>query len=261
MIGYLHKLYSEGLIQQNIFSIEINQYNATGSNGLYGSTVSKSPETQFGAKNFISLPALEGPDGFKQFNMKGTPLVRIDAFVLTDRNKNPAATLRWMDYFYSDEGAKQYFMGIEGESYEAKEDGRIDYVDNIKNNPDGLSMEQALKPYITWLGGGYPGIVKEEFFKGAETSEKFLAASEQLAPYFPEESWPAFTYTAEESQELTALADDIEKYVTEMRDKFIVGDISLSEWDQYVEQIKKMGLDRYMEIYETAYERYTNSSE
>lgn len=257
MVEYLHKLYSEGLIQQNIYSMETNQYLATGSNGLYGSTTSKSPEVQFGSKDYIAVPALKGPDGEQMFANKGTPLSRIDGFLITDRNPDPAASLRWMDYFYSDEGAKQFFMGIEGESYEQKEDGSYDYLEKFRNDPNGLTLEQAIAPYVTYMGGGYPGIVKQEFFKGAETSEKYLAGAEMYAPFFPEEVWAKFTYTAEESQRMAALADDIEKYVEETRDKFIVGEISLDQWDQYVDQVQKMGLDRYMEIYQAAYERYS----
>ncbi|UUZ79360.1 hypothetical protein LJK88_29860 [Paenibacillus sp. P26] len=46
------------------------------------------------------------------------------------------------------------------------------------------------------------------------------------------------------------------KYVDEMSTKFITGDAPFSQWDTYVATLKKMGLDRYMSIYEAAYKRY-----
>src|SRR5699024_6432479 len=142
--------------------------------------------------------------------------------VITDKNKHPAATARWIDYFYGDEGTKMFFMGIEGESYEETSEG-VEYVEDIQDNPDGLTKEQALQPYITWLGGGYPAIVKEEYFKGGESSPEALKATEQFQEDIIEETWSKFPYTVEESKELSTLKADIEEYVTEMRDKFIAG--------------------------------------
>lgn len=59
---------------------------------------------------------------------------------------------------------------------------------------------------------------------------------------------------------MTTLANDIETYVTEMKDKFIVGDAPLSQWDDYVATLNKMGLDRYKQIYQAALDRYSKSS-
>ncbi|MFQ9681080.1 MAG: hypothetical protein ACLRZH_14235 [Ruthenibacterium lactatiformans] len=38
--------------------------------------------------------------------------------VITTANKYPEATMRWLDYFYSEEGTVLCRLGIEGESYE-----------------------------------------------------------------------------------------------------------------------------------------------
>ncbi|WP_062051614.1 extracellular solute-binding protein [Bacillus sp. JCM 19034] len=257
MLEYLNKLYSEGLIHENIYTIDTNQSYAIGSEGRYGSITAPNPETIYGeaGKSFVGLPALEGPYGDRAFTDIGSPLIHLGGFVVTSENEHIPETLRWMDYFYSDEGTKLYFMGVEGLTYEETEDG-LEYVDEIMNNPDGLTMEQALKPHITWLGGGYPGYVKQDVFNGAETLPSSIESAEALAPYLIEDIWSNFTYTVEESQRKAALSADIEKYVNEMQDKFITGNISFSEWDNYIETIEKMGLEEYMEIEQAAYERY-----
>jgi len=41
-----------------------------------------------------------------------------------------------------------------------------------------------------------------------------------------------------------------------MRVKFTVGDEPFSNWDNYVNKVKKMGVDRLMQIYNKAYERW-----
>src|SRR5699024_4887141 len=126
---------------------------------------------------------------------------------------------------------------------------------------DELSLDQAVSEYLTWPGGGYPGIVKEKFFKGAEGMPSEIKASKVLEPDVIEEAWPwsGFNYTEEESDILSTSGTDIEKYVSEMRDKFITGDEPFSEWDNYVKTIEGMGLDKYLEIQQTAYERYKNN--
>lgn len=257
MLTYLHKLYSEGLIQKNIFSIEKDQHYANGTEGLYGSSVLNSPEATYGkvGKDYVGMPALKGPNGDHIYSYVNTSLAHMNGFILTEDNENIPETLRWMDYFYSDEGAKLFFMGIEGETFEEKDDGEIDYVDEIKNDPD-LTLEQKLADYFTWMGGGYPGIVKSEFFKGAESLPSSIEAAEKIEGDLPEEVWPDFTYTIDESNKLSSLAADIEKYVDEMQDKFITGDESLSDWDKYIKTLEKMGLQDYIDIQQTAYERY-----
>jgi putative aldouronate transport system substrate-binding protein len=259
MLQYVHKLYEEELIEQNIFSIESGQFLANASEGKYGSTVSHSPEDLFSKETgraFSPAPALEGPHGDKL--MTGiTPMVTdIGGFVITNVNEHPVATVKWMDYFYSDEGAKLFLMGKEGETYKENEDGDYEYLDKITDSADGLSFEQELAKYLTWPGGGYPGMVKEELFKGLENSPQSREAAKKLEQYAIDEVWPSFNYTEEESKTLSSTGSDIEKYVKEMRDKFITGDVSFDEWDKYVKTVEDMNLDKYMEIERDALERY-----
>lgn len=256
MLEYMNKLFTENLIDESIFTIETNEYHEKGSQGRYGSTVTTSPKTRFGTDNFVGMPQLEGPHGDRDWVYTTAPVVHKAAFVITDKNEHPAATARWVDYFYGDEGGTMIFMGVEGESYEETADGELEYTDEINNDPDGLTFEQALRPYITWLGGGYPALVQTEYFKGAENSQEAIEATEVLEPDMVDEVWPAFPFTVEENQRLSALTADIHKYVEEMEDKFVAGEESFSGWDKYVETIEQMGLEEYMEIQQDAYERF-----
>lgn len=261
-LQYVNKLFSEGLIEQNIFSMESEQFLANASEGLYGSTVSHGPTDLFpkdAGKAFASAPALEGPFGDKLIAGMTSSVSSIGGFVITNKNQNPIATVKWMDYLYSDEGAKLFLMGIEGETYEVTPEGDLQYLDKIVNSVDGLSFEQELAKYLTWPGGGYPGIVKEEIFKGLENSPESAKAAENLKPYVLDEAWPSFTYTIEENEKLSSIGVDVEKYVIEMRDKFIAGDIPFSEWENYLKTLESMGLEEYMDIKKTALERFRNS--
>ncbi|TQS71128.1 hypothetical protein DX933_15715 [Ornithinibacillus gellani] len=255
MLEYTNKLYSEGLIEKNIFSLELEQYLANAADGRYGSTNWWAPGLQFGEPGtvFEGAPALEGPNGDKSYVGLGDSVTSLGAFAITNENEHPAATLRWIDYFYGDEGAKLMLMGIEGETFEETEDGEVQYMGYILNSEESLTDE--LNKFTIW-GGGFPLMFMEKYFKGAETTEQELDAAEKLLPNTIEQPLPLLPYTEEESKRLSSIGDDIEKYVLEMQDKFIAGQESFDKWDNYVKTIENMGLEEYMEIQQAAYERY-----
>lgn len=262
MLQYTHKLFDEELIEQNIFSLEHGQYFANAAEGVYASTYIQNPADLFGGEfneSYIGGFALEGPNGEKAFSGMSHPVGVQGAFVITKENENPAATIRWIDHFYGDEGAKLYMMGIEGETFEINDDGDYEYVEDIRNNPDGLTLDQSIARYLTWPGGQYPAIVKPEYFKGAEGSEAAKEAFAKLEPDVIEEVWPGFTYTEEENKKMASFGADIDKYVSEMTDKFINGDVSFDKWDEYVKTLEDMDLEEYVEIQQDAYERYESN--
>lgn len=261
LMEYVNKLYSEGLIEESIFTLTSEQYHANGSEAKYGSTVWYNPVDIFGdvASVYTGLPALEGPHGDKQFNSLMSNVVIPGAFVITSANENLESTVRWIDYFYSDEGMKLFFMGIEGETYEEDENGEPVYMDHILNSKDGLTYEQELAKYLTFPGGGFPTITHRKYFRGPANSPEDLQAAEQLEPNLIKEPWAAFKYTNDETKVIVSTGSDIDKYVEEMRDKFITGDASLSEWDEYVKTIESIGLEKYMSVKEEALERYESN--
>lgn len=255
LLEYLHRLYSAGLIAKNIFSMDSAKFQNAAAKGNYASMVAISPDDNYQAKHFVPTSALKGPDGQQTYNNIGSPLQGVGNFVITDKSKHPVETARWLDYFYSDEGAKLFFLGVEGVSYKKTQNG-YQFVDKITNNPKGLNLNQALKPYVTYVAGGYPGIVKEDYFQGTESSKQSTRGAKKLETYEQKKIWPNFTFTQTETERLDGLADDIEKYVDESWPKFVTGQMPLSNWRKYVEKIKKMGLDDYMELQQTAYDRY-----
>src|SRR5699024_6647790 len=262
LLDYLHKLYDEELIEQSIFSIEHDQYFSNGAEGKYGSTYLQDPGQLFSGEyrdDYIGGLPLQGPNGDDEFTAIQHPLDAPGSFAITKDNDHPVATVRWIDFFYSDEGEKMFFMGLEGETFEQSDDGGYQFVEDIRDNPDGMNLDQSVSRYLTWPGGGYPSITKEDYFKGAESSEASREAASKLEPDAVEEIWPAFSYTKEEYKKITTFGSDIEKYVSEMQDKFISGDESLDDRDEYVKTLEDMNLNEYIDIMQGAYERYKDN--
>lgn len=260
MLDYMSKLYTEGLIEQNIYSIEVDQYLANAAEELYGATQFYNPIELFGdeiGSDYVVGNALEGPNGIKMYTGVTSPLRSLGNFTITSENEHPAETIRWLDYFFSEEGMLMFFMGIEDETYEMTDEGPK-LMDHITNSAEGLTLTQELAKYLINPGGNHPVMVTDDYFTGSENAPTDIEATETLAPYLIDEVWPSFTYTADENDDMTILAADIGKYVSEMQAQFITGELELSdaEWDKYIKTIEDMGLEDYMNIQQAAYERY-----
>ena len=263
LLQYVRKLYSEGLIDQEIFTMDHAKLIAKGEQDLVGAFNFANSQA-IGASHeqeYEGIPeALEGPHGHKLWVQKGPVLSSKGSFQITNVCKYPEVAMRWIDYFYSEEGATFFYMGVEGVTYTKKPDGTLEYsIKELENMPEGTSFDQIVGKYTPYMGGGNPQLTKTHYFKGGETQPIPLKAAQNVAPYAPKEIWGGFNHTIEEAERLAELQNDIITYVDSMRAQFITGEASFDQWDDYVKQIQQMNLDEYMEIYKKGYERYSNN--
>lgn len=258
MLTFCNKLYTEELLDNAIFTMKDAQYTANAAEDKYGVIVytnfSNIPESI--AENFVGLEeALEGPNGNKFWFPVRSDLHSIGNWVITTACENVPLALQFVDYFYCEDGVKLFNYGTEGDCHVVKEDGTLDFVDAVYESvASGISFDAAVAPYVT-CGGSNPVIVMEKYFYGGESKPVPAAAAHAMVDYFPEEIWPIFTYTLEESEEASVIRTDINNYVNTMRAAFVTGEESFDHWDQYVEQINSMGAERLCEIVNQAYLR------
>ena len=67
---------------------------------------------------------------------------------------------------------------------------------------------------------------------------------------------PKIILTAEESGEYATIYNNVKKFCDENIVAFISGEKPLSEYDRFIEDIKKLKAGRALEIQQAAYERY-----
>ncbi|HLR64375.1 MAG TPA: extracellular solute-binding protein [Pseudogracilibacillus sp.] len=258
MLEYLHKLYSEGLIDQQILDNDWGHF--TGLAGeeseAFSAYVFYEPVDFFGEEvgsKWTHMTALEGPNGDRNYNKVGPIVWDVSNLVITSENPNPEATVRWMDHFYSEEGQQLYYMGVEGETFE-EEGGEEKYVADLTNENGGPD-EEAIMQHLTWVGA-INGVLAEDYFHGGESNAASVAASDDIEAYVPDTIWDRFTFDEEENEILSNQGTEINQYVEEMRDKFIAGQESLDNFDNYVETLEKMGLQEVIDAYQAAFDRY-----
>jgi putative aldouronate transport system substrate-binding protein len=250
LLQLINLFYTEGFFYKDVFTVKPADVNAKFPDGLFGGSLGVNPNVSIrGVSGYVGVGALTGPKGDRLFSRAKSPMPLVDGFSITRANKHPEATVRWVDYFYSDEGIKLFLLGVKDRSYVEK-DGKVEWTEELKKDPSQIGK------YVTWAGGWYPSVMKQEYFLGHESVAENLRISALIQPYFPKEIWPIFTYTKEEVGAYTALETDLNQYVNEMAMKFISGSVPFIKWDEYVETTNRMGLERYLKLYDAAYQRY-----
>jgi len=68
--------------------------------------------------------------------------------------------------------------------------------------------------------------------------------------------YPPASTTQEESEQLAIIINNVNTYRDEMEAKFITGALSINDFDKYVAQLKKFGIEKAIEIKQAAYDRY-----
>lgn len=193
LLAYMNKLYAEKLLDQEIFTntgakvLALNEQNQVGAFS-FGNVIARANTN---ADDYAGLDAaLTGPGGDQLYTSARGHFGSKGAFMISSSNKHPEAAMRWIDYFYSEEGIRMLYLGIEGESYGKNAEGQYDFLPEIVSNiPEGSSFDQVVSKYVPYAGGSLPTLIMEDYFKGGETQPSAKAAAERLSPYLPDELW------------------------------------------------------------------------
>jgi putative aldouronate transport system substrate-binding protein len=256
-LEFANKLYTEKLLDQECFTMDLTKFSAKIALDIFGVTIAGNSSYFNVAQNDQLYPnaPLIGPDGYQIAMHIGPPLAGQNTFI-TNKNQHVEETVSFVDYFYSEEGITLYFMGIEGETYYYDDKGKPQFFDKVLKNPDGLNPEDVLGDYVCWSGGGNPSVADYDHFYIHFSTLHNLTAANVLMDYKPKELWGAFIYSTEDSEKLKILQTEIDTYATDMRAKFISGEIGFDSWDDYVQQIEALGIDQYEEIVQRGMDAY-----
>lgn len=140
------------------------------------------------------------------------------------------------------------------------------YAPNIKKvfeeDPDvKKSCTAAQFKFENSAGPFAPGIVSKNVYQNRliqnKSAERKTAAYEVYDEFATKEPLPIMSFTNDQLNEIATIRSDIETYVEEMKAKWITGQSDIeNEWEEYQNILKKMQVDRYVEIYQEAYDLY-----
>jgi len=268
-LTWVNKLYKEGLIDPEIVTNDVKLFQAKMTQNLVGATrgvfggdlitmndtARKNGDMEF---HLVVAPVIKGPYG-DQLHPWPDPHALPQGFVITRANKYPVETAKWADYWYSEEGQKSLW-GIEGKNWEMV-DGKPRWTDWMLNNPEGklvdevwgsLTPGRSIWPTV-WLPAD---LILQRDSEEVRYAKQHILTEDVLVEPLP----PKLPFTQEENNRRVQLMNDIQTFVDESITNFIIGRSSLSDWDKYVEQVKSMGIDEVLDIYQKAYDRWNSIS-
>ncbi|ASS67379.1 MULTISPECIES: extracellular solute-binding protein [unclassified Paenibacillus] len=250
-LGFLNKLYAEKLLDPEVFSQKPTQYYAKMAAAQAGYLHNQAGDP-FGEKKdeYAGIAPLSGPAGIRTVWAK--PVARdFGTFAVTSADKHPDATIRWIDYFYGEEGSTLFRYGIEGQTFSFKADGLPEYNESIRTDKRGMGT--AIGQFTSWPGGGAPQLLIEKN-ASAVNPPSVQEAQKKLDPYLPKAIYGAPLLDEKTNKELDTLRQDLDAYVAESTAKFITGALPLDKWDEYAKTLKGLGLPRLEEIYQNAFD-------
>lgn len=174
---------------------------------------------------------------------------------ISDDDPNFEILLKWLDYWYTQEGSDLANYGVEGVSYNRNEDGTVEFTELMTNNPDGLAFNLCMNRYVLFVGSFVNDNTRTAVNyndKQAESVEIWTESAGDGAYVYP----VAISMTAEESEEFSSAYSDIATYVESQTLGFITGSVPLSEYDSFCDTIESMGIDDLTEIYQNCLDRY-----
>ncbi len=251
MVTYFNKLYEEELLTPDFLSIStkawVDQISAD------KAFITFDWLTRI---DFYNIPLREQNPDFTMYFMppwkgglQGQRKIEDTRFVASggvigSTTKKLDAVLAYFNWLYSDEGRDLISWGEEGVTYKVV-DGKNKFL--TVTEPNALWREL--------------GMMTQGFYGRFDVQANISLCSPEVAHGFTighnYDMEPRININfSPEDQEIDSITGQaIKSYKEEQLSKFIIGERPLGEWDQYVQQIKKLGLDKMLGLYDAAYKR------
>lgn len=262
----MNKWYKEGLFLSDYFTqtdMDANSSsvlnNQTGVlNAMYGQalTLQDSLQADNESAMLYAIPTPEKNEGEENPYYSFSALSNSTWWCVSGDCKNIELTLRYMDWWFGEDGFYTANYGVEGLSYEFDEDGKPYYTEAVTKNEWGIDAASAIEAYVST--NPIIGIVQMDrsvYLVGEQWVTDMLDIWVDQAN--DSCSLPTgLSLSSEESEAVSSKLGDIATYATENVTKFVTGEKDFSEWDSYIADMKSMGLQDVIDTYQTAYDRY-----
>lgn len=279
-LTYMHKLYSEGLINQDMFITNTGTITEWAKNNQVG-YISDTADVvlQKELQDQMQWTQLE-----PMVDVTGVPTMVSDTLIETKfdivvnaNTEHPEEICKFIDYLYTPEGSLSGRNGYEGITFTWKEIAGYKIADHTEMaleydyaNPEEFRQKKAMAEGAFALVGYPEGTIYDMLCNVDEaeltnTDGEVWASStvnalvalayrnEDLVVLYPFVEPP---FTAEENEERSILVTDVKNYMQTMKAQFITGEKSIeNDWDEYLAELERMGLSRLLEITQTAYDR------
>lgn len=260
-VKYISKMYSEGLIDPESFTMSREQLNAKISQDpftvgyIQGWDIGDEFSNPAAKDSYAFMPLLNGLDGAEPVFYE-VPLYGVSrgAGVITSACEHPEVAMRWIDYILDTYISMQICEGPIGLRIKDNGDGTYE----INPAPEGKNATQW-KDENALGGSGFFAITSNTFaniLRFPATDAKVAFMNENVLPYADKEAFPPVYYTVEEADEAALIKTDILSFIERKASEWIMNGGVDEQWDAYLKELNAMGLERFLQINQAAYDRY-----
>jgi len=259
----LAKWYAEDLIDQEIFTrggntreVLLGENLGGSTHDWFGSTASYNDRFKDTVEGLAFLPIAPPADvnGVvkEQFSRS---LLAPEGWGISYSNKYPVETIKYFDFWFTEEGRRLNNFGLEGVHYDMI-DGKPIFKDEVLHGDlpvntflyqEGAQIQMGFQQDFTY---------EEQWMNPvAKLGVQMYSDNNYFVPQFPPVS-----FTESEQKIITDKWTAITTFIAETEQKWIMGVEPVEpNFDAYIQSLKKMGMDDIVKIYSDAYERYMNS--
>lgn len=257
-VKQIAKWYKEGLIDKEIFTRGQNAREQLLSNNTGGMThdwFSTTGSYNDTYKNSITgfefMPILPPADvnGVVKEVRSRAPLHGY-AWGISKDNKKIETTIKYFDFWMSDQGRKLNAYGVEGVHHTVN-NGEIKFTDTVLNSTEGVPSYMRNQGQVEI---GTVGSIDAELMGMNEIARKGFIAYKEGG--FVKKQFPSMTWNDEEKKVIDAVSTNITTYVREQEQKWIFGTEDVdATWNRYISDLEKMGLNELVDTYRKAHIR------
>jgi len=262
-IKYFNEMNNKGLIDKEAFEQDWNSYVAKGKEHKYGVYFTWDKANITGADDsYDVLPVLAGPDGTKHVTRTNGMGFSRDRFVITSANKNLELTARWIDKMYEPLQSVQNNWGTYGDEAQANifelKDGMLKHLPLEGTAPGELRQK-------TEAGG--PLAVLDSYYGTVTTMPddakwRLDLMHDTYLPYITEDNiYPRVFLEKEETDRLAKIETDMWDYIYRKRAEWITGGKIDEEWEEYLAELERVGLEEWIQIKQTGYDNFLKGAQ
>ena len=262
-IEWLHKLYSEDLLDPECFTQEWSTYVSKGKSGRYGVCFTWDVANVDNLEDWVPLPALTADTrNITPQNASFTSGYDRGRCVVTAMAKHPALVCKWLDQMYAPLQSPQNNWGTYGEKnnfniFEMSENDQGEPM--LKHAPLGDASPVEVREAQS-VGG--PLAVLNDYYNVYVTcpDDAQYRLDWIKDTYTPDMNmryvYPNVFMSADDTESISNMQADIVTEISADRTKWIMNGMNDSEWTAYLKKLDKYCLKDYINIYQKYLDDY-----
>lgn len=263
MLKFLHKLYSEGLLDKEFATLDTTAFDQrviSGKtvmwDGWLGGEVTYNRDGKKTDPNFnvVPIPALAGPKGTAGTRVTGAWSQSMICPASVKDKPYFDTLIKWLDWMYSDTAANLFSWGIKGETYTVKQDGTKAYTSDI-NSPDNPSGTKYLGKDYGCNNNNLSFFYPYDYLKSTFTKTDLSVLETETAKKMLVIPQPSLRLTSDDKDEENLVSTALTDYVSSEDEKFIMGKEPFSNWDNYVKECDNKGRAKLTKLYNKVWQR------